>query len=172
MKRKFIIRNIIILVILIGVITGVSYYFIEQNAKKYEIAKVEQYNYFVLKQNEKSGVIDKNGNKIIETEYEDVKIPNPEQAIFICYKSNEVKVLNEKQEEILNKYEKVEPIRLKNIASDLMYEKSVLRYYKNGKYGLIDFKGKEITKPIYDEIDGLPYKEGELLVNKMINMVL
>ena len=52
MKRKFIIRNIIILVILIGVITGVSYYFIEQNAKKYEIAKVEQYNYFVLKQNE------------------------------------------------------------------------------------------------------------------------
>ena len=29
MKRKFIIRNIIILVILIGVITGVSYYFIE-----------------------------------------------------------------------------------------------------------------------------------------------
>ena len=130
MKRKFIIRNIIILVILIGVITGVSYYFIEQNAKKYEIAKVEQYNYFVLKQNEKSGVTDKNGNKIIETEYEDVKIPNPEQAIFICYKSNEVKVLNEKQEEILNKYEKVEPIRLKNIASDLMYEKSVLRYYK------------------------------------------
>lgn len=166
MKRKFIIRNIIILVILIGVITGVSYYFIEQNAKKYEIAKVEQYNYFVLKQNEKSGVIDKNGNKIIETEYEDVKIPNPEQAIFICYKSNEVKVLNEKQEEILNKYEKVEPIRLKNIASDLMYEKSVLRYYKNGKYGLIDFKGKEITKPIYDEIDGLPYKEGELLVKQ------
>ena len=64
MKRKFIIRNIIILVILIGVITGVSYYFIEQNAKKYEIAKVEQYNYFVLKQNEKSGVI----NKKIETE--------------------------------------------------------------------------------------------------------
>ena len=37
MKRKFIIRNIIILVILIGVITGVSYYFIDQNAKKYEV---------------------------------------------------------------------------------------------------------------------------------------
>ncbi len=34
MKRKFIIRNIIILVILIGVITGVSYYFIEQKCKK------------------------------------------------------------------------------------------------------------------------------------------
>ena len=39
-----------------------------------------------LFENEKSGVIDKNGNKIIETKYEDVKIPNPEQAIFICYK--------------------------------------------------------------------------------------
>ena len=40
MKRKFIIRNIIILVILIGVITGVSYYVIEQNAKKYECKQV------------------------------------------------------------------------------------------------------------------------------------
>ena len=37
MKRKFIIRNIIILVILIGVITGVSYYFIEQNKKVEEV---------------------------------------------------------------------------------------------------------------------------------------
>lgn len=166
MKRKLMIRNIIIVIILIGVITGVSYYFIEQNAKKYKIAKIEQYNYFVLKQNEKSGVIDRNGNEIIATNYDEVKIPNPEQAVFICYNSNETKVLNEKQEEILNKYEKVEPIRLKNIASDLMYEKSVLKYCKNGKYGLIDFKGKEIAKPIYDEIEGLPYKEGELLVKQ------
>ena len=39
MKRKFIIRNIIILVILIGVITGVSYYFIEQNAKNMKLQR-------------------------------------------------------------------------------------------------------------------------------------
>lgn len=166
MKRKFIIRNIIIVILLIAVIVGVSYYYINQNSKKYEIAKVEQYNYFVLKQDDLSGVIDRNGNKIIETEYDDVKIPNPEKAIFICYKNNETKVLNANKEEILKDDKVVEPIRLKNIASDLMYEKSVLKYCKDGKYGLINFEGKEITKPIYDEIDSLPYKEGELLVKQ------
>lgn len=166
MKRKFIIRNIIIAVLLIAIIVGVAYYFIRENGRKYEIAQVEQYNYFVLKQEVASGVIDRNGNKIIEAEYDDVKIPNPEKAVFICYKDDEVKVFNENKEEILSQYQKVEPIRLKNIASNLMYEKSVLTYLEDGKYGLINFEGKKITKPIYDAIDSLPYKEGELLVKQ------
>lgn len=166
MKRNFIIRNIIISIILITIIAGLSYYFIKENGKKYEIAKVENYNYFVLKQDNFSGVIDKSGNKIIETEYQEVKIPNPEKAIFICYKEDKIKVLNEKAQEIFTEYEEVEPIRLKNIASNLMYEKSVLRYSEQGKYGLINFEGKKITKAIYDEIEALPYKEGELLVKQ------
>lgn len=33
-------------------------------------------------------------------------------------------------------------------------------------YGLIDYEGKKITKPIYQEIDSIGYKEGELLVKK------
>lgn len=166
MKRKFIIRNIIIAVLLIAIIVGVAYYFIRENGRKYEIAQVEQYNYFVLKQEVASGVIDRNGNKIIEAEYDDVKIPNPEKAVFICYKDDEIRVFNENKEEILSQYQKVEPIRLKNIASNLMYEKSVLTYLEDGKYGLINFEGKKITKPIYDAIDSLPYKEGELLVKQ------
>ena len=166
MKRKFVIRNIIIAVLLIAVIAGVTYYFIRENGRKYEIAQVEEYNYFVLKQEKGSGIIDRNGNKILEAEYDDVKIPNPEKAVFICYKDDETKVFNEKKEEILSQYQKVEPIRLKNIASNLMYEKSVLTYIEDGKYGLISFEGKRITKPIYDAIDSLPYKEGELLVKQ------
>ena len=47
-----------------------------------------------------------------------------------------------------------------------MYEKSVLKYSKDGKYGIINFNGKKITSPIYDEIDTLQFKEGELLVKK------
>ena len=101
MKRKFVIRNIIIAVLLIAVIAGVAYYFIRENGRKYEIAQVEEYNYFVLKQENGSGIIDRNGNKILEAEYDDVKIPNPEKAVFICYKDNETKVFNEKKEEIL-----------------------------------------------------------------------
>ena len=32
--------------------------------------------------------------------------------------------------------------------------------------GLIDYSGKKITKAIYEELDSLPYKEGELLVKQ------
>lgn len=47
-----------------------------------------------------------------------------------------------------------------------MYEKSILKYKQNNKYGIIDFNGKKLTRPIYDEIDSLPYKEGELIVKQ------
>ena len=166
MKRNFIIRNIIIAIIVIALVVGISIYFIYNNGKKYEIEKVNTYNYFVLKENNLSGVIDRSGNKIIEANYDNVIIPNPEKALYICYEGESVKVLNERNEEILTEYEKIEPIALQNISSNLMYEKSVLKYEKDGKYGLINFEGKKITKPIYDTIEGLPYKEGELLVKK------
>lgn len=165
MKKKSIVISIIILIALIGISIGV-YRFIEEEGRKYEIAKVSQYNYFILKHNNKYGVIDRNGDIVVSADYDEVIIPNPEKNIFICYSNKDAKVINNNNEEIFKNYNMVEAIRLKNIASDLMYEKSVLKFCKDGKYGLIDFQGKEIEKPIYEEIDGLPYKEGELLVKQ------
>ena len=166
MKRNFIIRNVIIAIILIAIIVGVSVYFIYTNGRKYEIEQVTTYNYFVLKKDNLSGVIDRGGNTIIDAEFDNVIIPNPEKALYVCYEGDNTKVLNERKEEILTAYQNVEPIQLQNISSDLMYEKSVLKYEQDGKFGLIDFEGKEIKKPIYESIDGLPYKEGELLVKQ------
>ena len=166
MKRTFIIRCVIIAVLIIAIIVGVSAYFIYQNGKKYEIEEVKQYNYFSLRKDNLFGVIDRSGNIIIEPTYDDVKIPNPEKPVFVCYEGDSTKVLNERKEEILTDYDKVEPIQLQNTVNDLIYEKSVLKYQQDGKYGLIDFEGKRITKPIYDSIDSLNYKEGQLLVKQ------
>ena len=167
MKKKSIL-SILIITLIIAI--SILVYFIikkaQEDNKKYEIETVTEYKYFVVKEEDRYGVIDINGNKIIQTEYEDVKIPNPEKPIFICNINNHAKVLNEKAEEQFTEYEEIEPLRLKSISGDLMYEKSVLKYRKNGKYGIIDFKGKEITKPIYEEIDTLQFKEGELIVRK------
>ena len=166
MKKRYIVGIVIAVIIILVVLSFVAYYFIQKNAREYEIAKVENYQYFVLKENNLSGVIDRSGNILIEPTYEEIRIPNPEKAVFVCYAENDSKVLNQNNEEMFSEYELVEPIRLKNVESDLMYEKSVLKYYQNGKYGLIDFEGKQITEPIYDGIDSLPYKEGELLVSQ------
>ena len=53
-----------------------------------------------------------------------VKIPNPEKAVFICYEGENTKVINDKGEEIYTQYPNIQPLRLKNILSDLMYEKT------------------------------------------------
>ncbi len=59
MKRNFIIRNIIIAVIIIAIVVSVSVYLIRKNARQYEIEEVSQYNYFVLIQDDLSGVMDR-----------------------------------------------------------------------------------------------------------------
>ena len=166
MKRNFIIRNVIIGILVIAIIVGLTVYFVYRNGKEYEVEQVSNYNYFVLKKDNLSGVIDRSGNTIIDAEFDNVIIPNPEKALYVCYEGENTKVLNESKEEILTDYQNVEPIRLQNISSDLMYEKSVLKYEQDGKFGLVNFDGKRITNAEYEEISGLPYKEGELLVKK------
>ncbi|MBO4292950.1 MAG: WG repeat-containing protein [Clostridia bacterium] len=167
MKRKY----ILIIIILVAIIIGVSVFLIMQNAKmagrNYDIEKVEDFKYFVVQDGDNYGVIDKEGQIIIDPKYQSVVVPNPSKPIFICEPSdNKSKVLNEKNEELFTNYDEVKYIKLKNLASNLVYEKSVLKCKIQGKYGLIDFTGKEILKPTYGSIDALEYKEGELLVEQ------
>lgn len=163
-------KKIIIITIIIAIILATAIYFgvknIQEENKKYELAQITEYKYFVSKENEKYGVIDVNGKTVIDSKYDDVKIPNPEKAVFVCYEGDNTKVLNDKGEEIYTQFQNVKPLRLKNILSDLMYEKTTLEYSENGKYGIIDINGKKITNAIYDEIETLQFKEGELLVKK------
>ena len=166
MKKKHIVGIIIISIIIIAAVGVFIAKKVIEDGKKYEIEKVDNYEYFTLKVDNKYGVINKEGKQIINTEYTNVIIPNPQKAVFICYTDDSTKVLNQNGEEIFTEFKSIEPIKLKNIASSLMYEKSILTYKENEKFGLINLEGKKLTKAIYDKIEGLPYKEGELLVQK------
>ena len=139
----------------------------------YKIEEISEYNYFILEQNGKYGVIDKSGNIVIDADYEAVQIPNPSKDIFICIKeyNQDTKeyatvVYNGKKEEILSNYNNVQAVAIFTNINSTPYERSVLTYKENGKYGLIDLQGKEITKPIYDEISSINYKEGTFLVKQ------
>ena len=167
MNKKRVITITIILIILIFIIGGFSLYrYISNKNKKYELEKITIWNYFTIIENDKMGVIDNKGNVIIEPNYENIQIPNPTKDIFICSNDNEIKVINEKNEEKFKNYEEVSAIQLKELATEIPFEKSVLKYKENGKYGIINFDGKKVTKAIYDSIENLPFKEGELLVQK------
>ena len=168
MKKKYIIMLVVILLIIMAIAGWFIYKQIEKNGREYEIQKVniENYQYFILRQEGNYGVINKNGDIVINPEYTNIVIPNPEKAVFICYNDENTKVLNQNQEQIYTEYSNIQPIRLKNIASDLMYEKNVLTYEQDGKIGLMNLEGEAIAKPIYESIEGLPYKEGELLVKQ------
>lgn len=169
MSKKKIFLTILLIIVIIVIIAGIATFVVQKKLsddKDYTIEQIDKYNYFVLKTNNKYGVIDNKGNIIVDAEYDKVIIPNPTKDVFVCYKTENAIILNSNKESILAEYDKVEPIKLKNVASDLMYEKSVLKYEANGKYGIISFKGKPLTKAIYDSIDSVSYKEGELLVKK------
>ena len=166
MKKKHIVGIIIIAIIIIATVGFFIAKKVIEDGKKYEIEKIDNYEYFTLKVDNKYGVINKEGKQIINTEYTNVIIPNPQKPVFICYTNDSTKVLNQNSEEIFTEFKSIEPIKLKNIASSLMYEKSVLTYKENEKFGLINLEGKKLTKAIYEKIEGLPYKEGELLVQK------
>lgn len=179
MKKKLVIFLIAIIILIIGAIFVI--YKINENKVNYEISKIQDYKYFKYNENEKMGVIDKNGNIVINAQYDDIIIPDLEKDIFICYNRNvdknnilnskiddifTQKVLNSKNEELFTQYDNIQPIKLKYVASILCYEKSVLIYEKDGLYGLIDFNGKEITKNIYNQIENLESTEGKFRVQK------
>lgn len=152
---------VLLLIITIGIVIWINY-----ENKMYKVEEVGGYNYYTINQDGKIGIIDLKGDKIIESKYDSIKIPNPQKPVFICQSQDKITILNEKKEQLFVGYEEVREIPIKGIVSNMPYEKSVLRYKKDGKYGLINFAGKVITKPIYEEIEGLTNKESEMLVKK------
>lgn len=158
-KVKVLVSIAILILISIGICK-----LVELKNKEYTLTEVSEYNYFVLNKDSKYGVIDVTGKVIVEPIYDNVKIPNPEKAVFICTEEDKLIALNNLNEKIFTEYEEIDAIMVNGIITNLPYEKAVLKYKKNGKYGIVNFEGKEITKPIYEEIKGLENKESELLV--------
>lgn len=168
-KKGLIIFLIISLIIFIFICYNV---FSKKDKYNINFEEINQRQYF-LDFDEKYGVINKDGEEIIDTNFDMIQIPNPSKDIFVCMSnynaetgSYETKIYNKNREELFTDYEKVEAISRQESLDNIPYEKSVLKYKENGKYGLINLCGKKITKPIYDDIQALEYKEGMLTVKQ------
>src|SRR5574344_373291 len=164
---------IIIVIILIACIAiGIISYNANESKYKYSLIEInnDDIKYYLLEQDNKYGVIDKEGNVVISASYAGLVIPNPTKDVFLCSNSTSEKAvwkaINSSNTQILKDYEDVEAISLKQITSSIPYEKSVLKYKSGAYYGLIDFNGKKITDAIYEDITSIDYKEGCMQVKK------
>ena len=122
--------------------------------------KIVANSYISIFSNDKWGVINSKGETVITPTYDDmIIIPDSSKAIFICQinvnleeGTYDSKAINEKQEELFTSYEKVEALQNVDSNNYVTYDTNVLKVYKDGKYGLINFSGTEILNTVYDSI--------------------
>ena len=138
---------------------------------KEEISTITTY-YSALKNN-KWGVIDNNGNVIIDLNYDEmVVVPDKTLDLFIVtydvdYENGtyKTKVLDKNGKEKLSGYSNVQAIENYN-DNEVWYESDALKYQKDGKFGLIDFSGNEIVPAEYDKINAIPGIQKSILIEK------
>ena len=142
--------------------------------------EVKNYTYYTAYENGKFGVINNEGEIVIEPSYDEIiSIPNSSKPIFICvYDVNDVdgtyktKAINEKNEEIFVGYDKIEAFDNYDSKQNVWYENNVLRVSKNGKYGIINYEGQEILPCEYEEITALKGVKSNFIVKKDGNVGL
>lgn len=172
--RKNGLKKVILLVILLAVVLGIVIAVVNKNSDKgvaLQTITENDVKYYILRVNNKFGVIDKEGNIVVEPKYGDLVIPNPTKDVFLYTEGNEInnknyKAINGSGNELFGNYDVVEAIQINQLSSYVPYEKTVLKYKKNNLYGLISYTGEKITDAIYEEIQGIDYKEGYLRVKK------
>ena len=167
---KKVIATIIAIIVFIMFVISLKN-LLTEGEKPHEVSTVT--TYFTVFTNNKWGVIDNKGNIVVDTTYDEmIIIPDKTKDLFICtYDVNyengtyKTKVINKQKERILTQFENVEALENYDNNS-IWYENDVLRYQKDGKYGLIDYSGKEIVPAEYDKIYALPGIQKSIVIEK------
>ena len=136
--------------------------------------KTTPIGYYAIYENGKWGVINGEGKTVIEPTYEEmIAIPDVTKDVFIVtYNVNyedetyQSKAINSKNQTLFTNYSKVEVISNYNKQNSLFYYDNCLKVEKDGKYGLIDFSGKQLIDCLYDEITPVPYLKNSLITEK------
>ena len=166
-KVAAVIIAIIVLIMFIIIINSIL-------SKENQNQSTTQTAYYTIYQDNKWGVINQNGETIIDPSYQEmIVIPDKTIDVFLCtYDVNydegtyKTKALNNKNQEIFTEYNQIEAIENKDESNNLWYEKGVLKIQKDEKYGLINLEGKQILEPTYDSITALPNIENAFLIMK------
>ena len=87
-KKTSIIVIISVVIILISLLISI---YLPNKDKISEEKEDKSISYYLLKRQEMFGIINQNGEIVIEPQYKEIIIPNPHKAVFIC-KNKEKKI--------------------------------------------------------------------------------
>ena len=118
MSKKISIIAVVITLVIISLIISI---YLPNKQKIEKNMEEKSTSYYLLKKDEKFGVINDKGNIIVQPKYTEVVIPNLHKAVFLCYNEDKEIVLNEKEEKILTQFEKIEAIKLENIIFQCVF---------------------------------------------------
>ena len=171
LNMKKVLAVIIALAVIIMAVIGIGK-LISGGAKTEDRAVANQY--FAVYTDDKWGVINSKGEIVIEPEYEEaIIIPDNSKDVFICtynvdYETGSYnsKVINSKGEEVVTGYTTIQVVENYDNNNNLWYETDVLIVSNNGKYGLVDFRGKELLSCEYDSIKALNGVTNSILIEK------
>ena len=104
MSKKISIIAVVITLVIISLIISI---YLPNKQKIEKNMEEKSTSYYLLKKDEKFGVINDKGNIIVQPKYTEVVIPNLHKAVFLCYNEDKEIVLNEKEEKILTQFEKI-----------------------------------------------------------------
>ena len=168
MKKVFaVILAVVVIIMSVFIIRGIF-------QKESTGGGISSKTYFAAYENNKWGVIDENGDIVIDPSYEEmIIIPDNKTDIFLCtydvnFETGEysTKALNSQNQEIFTDYTKIEAISNYDENNNLWYEKNILKVQKDGKWGAINFNGETILNIEYDAIEAIPGVENALLIQK------
>lgn len=160
--------------VIIAIAVFIMFIFIIKNVLKERKETTKEYEYFALYSQNKWGVINQDGNEVINPSYQEmIIIPDKTKDVFLCtYDVDEdngtykTKAINCNNEEILTGYEQIEAFENIDENDNVWYEENILKVKKNGKYGIIDLIGKELLPTEYDEITVLEGIENSIIIKK------
>lgn len=167
---KKVVATVVAIIVIIMFIISIKK-LLTSGTKTKEVLAAE--TYFSAYTNQKWGIINHNGEIVIDTVYDEmVVVPDKNKDLFICtydadYENEtyQTKVLNQKGSEILTDYSKVQAIENTD-GVNIWYESDILKFQEDEKYGLIDFDGKLILAPEYDNIYALEGTQKNIIIEK------
>ncbi len=172
LNMKKVVATLVALLVIIMVIASIVMA-LNKKSKEQQILP-EGVEYFSAYADSKWGVINNKGDQLNNISYDEmIVIPDSSKNVFIVtydvdYTNGtfKTKAINEKNEQLFSEYQNVSALVNYDSANNVWYDKEVLKFEKDGKYGLIDFSGKQVLAPEYDDIHTMAGIERTLIVEK------